>query len=73
MYQPKLLAVALQNVIINHIPKPNKASYDLSKIFQPIILLNILGKLIKKVIRKRLQFQAISNNFVHPNQLDRLK
>ena len=51
------------------ISKPNKASYDLSKIFQPIILLNMLGKLIKKVIGKRPQFQAISNNFVHPNQL----
>jgi len=32
--------------------------------------LNILGK---KVIGKRLQFQIISNNFVHPNQLGKLK
>ena len=33
----------------------------------------MLGKLIEKVTGKRLQFQAISNNFVHPNQLGRLK
>jgi len=38
------------------IPKPNKASYDSFKNFQPIILLNILGKLIEKVISERLQF-----------------
>jgi len=36
------------------ISKPNKASYDSPKIFWPIILLNILGKLIEKVIGKRL-------------------
>ena len=49
------------------IPKPNKASYDSPKMFQPIVLLNTLSKLIEKIIRKRLQFQAISNNFIHPN------
>ena len=32
------------------IPKPNKPSYDNPKAFQPIVLLNTLGKLIKKVI-----------------------
>ena len=47
------------------IPKPNKASYDTSKIFRPIILLNMLGKLIEKVISKRLQFQALFNNTIH--------
>jgi len=53
--------------------KPNKASYDTSKIFRPIILLNTLGKLIKKVISKRLQFQVLSKNFIYPCQLSRLK
>jgi len=33
----------------------------------------MLGKLIKKVIRERLQFQVISNNFIYLNQLGRLK
>ena len=36
--------------------KPNKASYNTSKMSRPIILLNMLGKLIKKVISERLQF-----------------
>ena len=31
-------------------PKPNKILYDSSKIFCPIVLLNILEKLIKQVI-----------------------
>jgi len=34
------------------IPKPNKSSYDNPKAFRPIVLLNTLGKLIKKVIAK---------------------
>jgi len=53
--------------------KPNKASYNTPRIFWPIILLNTLGKLIEKVISERLQFQLISNNFIHPCQLGRLK
>ena len=55
------------------ISKPNKASYNLPKIFHSIVLLNMLGKLIKKVIRERLQFQVISNNFIYLNQLGGLK
>jgi len=55
------------------ISKPNKALYDIPKMFQPIVLLNTLGKLIEKVISERLQFQSISNNFIYPCQLGRLK
>jgi len=55
------------------IPKPNKTSYDSSKYFRPIVLLNTLGKLIMKVIGNRLQFYVISNNFIHQSQLDGLK
>ena len=50
------------------IPKPNKQSYDLLKSFRPIVLLNILGKLIKKVISERLQFQVAANDFIHLSQ-----
>ena len=49
------------------IPKPNKPLYDNPKAFRPIILLNTLGKLIEKVIAKRLQFTVASNNFIHPS------
>ena len=53
--------------------KPNKESYDFPKSFWPIVLLNTLGKLIKKVIGKCLQFLLISNNFIHLSQLKGLK
>ena len=55
------------------IPKPNKMAYDNPKAFQPIVLLNTLGKLVEKVIAKKLQFLVASNNFVHPSQLGGLK
>ena len=47
------------------IPKPNKISYNSPKFFKPIVLLNTLGKLIKKVIGDRLQFYVISNNLIY--------
>jgi len=47
------------------ISKPNKVSYDSPKAFKLIVLLNMLGKLIEKVISKRLQFQLISKDFIH--------
>ena len=36
------------------IPKPNKVLYNSLKTFQSIILLNTLGKLIEKVISKKI-------------------
>ena len=51
------------------IPKPNKPVYDISKVFRPIILLNTLGKLIEKMIVRRLQFDAVKYGILHPNQL----
>ena len=53
--------------------KPNKVLYNTSKVFRSIILLNMLGKLVKKVIGDRLQFYVISNNFIHQSQLGGLK
>ena len=55
------------------IPKPNKVLYNLSKLFHSIVLLNITGKLFKKMIRERLQFLLISNNFIYWCQLGGLK
>jgi len=55
------------------IPKPNKSSYDHAKMFYPIVLLNTLGKLIEKIIAKRIQFTVLKNNFIHPCQLGGLK
>jgi len=55
------------------IPKLNKKSYDSSKSFRPIVLLNTISKLIKKVIGERLQFIMVANNFIHSSQLGGLK
>ena len=55
------------------ISKPNKKSYNSFKSFHFIVLMNILGKLFEKMIRERLQFITISNNFIHLYQLDGLK
>jgi len=68
-YWPKYFKY-LSTIII---PKPNKTMYDQLKVFQPIILLNTLEKLIKKVITERLQFTVASNDFIHPSQLGGLK
>ena len=51
------------------IPKPNKMSYNTTKAFRPIILLNTMDKLIEKVISHRLQFHLSANGFLDPNQM----
>ena len=51
------------------IPKPGKLAYDTPKAFCPIVLLNTLGKLIEKIIARRLQFDAVKYSVLHPNQL----
>ena len=55
------------------IPKPNKPAYDHPKAFCLIVLLNILGKLIKKVTAERIQFIVAENSFIHQSQLGGLK
>jgi len=55
------------------IPKPNKSAYNSPKVYRPIVLLNMIGKLFEKMIRERLQFHTIANNFVHQSQLEGLK
>ena len=55
------------------IPKPNKAMFDSPKLYCPIVLLNTIGKLFKKMIGEWLQFHIISNNFIYPSQLGGLK
>jgi len=49
------------------IPKPNKDLYNTPKMFYPIVLLNIMGKLIKKVISNCLQFHMAQNGFLDSN------
>ncbi|CAA7267374.1 unnamed protein product [Cyclocybe aegerita] len=51
------------------VPKPNKPSYAVPKAFRPIVLLITFGKLIKKMIANRIQFDAVKHDIFHPNQL----
>jgi len=62
-YWPELFKESMSIII----PKPNKTSYNTTKAFRPIILLNTLGKLIEKVISHRLQFHLSANGFLDPN------
>jgi len=55
------------------IPKPNKTIFDSPKSYQPIVLLNTIGKLFEKMIGECLQFYMIFNNFIHHSQLGDLK
>ena len=50
------------------ISKPNKSIYDSPKAYYPIVLLNTIGKLFKKMISECLQFHTIANNlFIKAN------
>ena len=68
-YWPSYFKIS-SNIVI---PKPNKTSYDFPKVFWSIILLNMMGKLIEKVISNRIQLHVASNNFIYHSQLDGLK
>ena len=68
-YWPKYFKISSTIIIL----KPNKSLYNQLKAFHPIVLLNTLGKLIKKVVTDRLQFMVACNNFIHPSQLGSLK
>lgn len=50
------------------IPKPNKPDYSKAKAYRPIVLLNCLGKLMEKVIARRMQFDAQKYGLMHACQ-----
>jgi len=55
------------------ISKLNKLFYNTLKAFFPIVLLNMLGKLIEKAISNRFQVYFITTNFIHLSQLGGIK
>jgi len=57
-YSPSHFKKSISIIIL----KPNKSSYNTSKTFWPIVLLNTVGKLIKKVISNRIQVYFIVSN-----------
>lgn len=50
------------------IPKPNKPDYSRAKAYRPIVLLNCIGKLLEKIIAKRMQFDGQQAGVLHPCQ-----
>ncbi|KAF8678491.1 hypothetical protein AX14_004719 [Amanita brunnescens Koide BX004] len=50
------------------IPKPNKPDYTIPKAYRPIALLNMLGKLLTKILANRLQHDAAEFNILHRDQ-----
>ena len=50
------------------IPKPGKSDYSTPKAYHPIALLSVLGKLLTKILAKRLQYEAIAFDLLHPGQ-----
>jgi hypothetical protein len=54
------------NLVI--IPKPKKPAYDVPKAFWPIALLNMLGKLLTKVLARRMQHDGQSHGLFHEGQ-----
>jgi len=47
--------------------KLGKPAYDTSKAFRSIVVLNTLGKLIKKMIARQLQFDTIKYSILYSN------
>lgn len=50
------------------IPKPGKPDYTKAKAYRPIVLLNCLGKLLEKIVARRMQFDAQKFGVMHPCQ-----
>jgi hypothetical protein len=50
------------------IPKLGKPSYSVPKVFRPIVLLNTMGKLIKKCVLNRIQFDCVKHGVFQSNQ-----
>jgi len=50
------------------IPKPGKLSYSTPKSFHPIVLLNMLGKLVEKMLSHHMQYDGVQHGAFQPNQ-----
>ena len=59
---------AWKRLIMVIIPKPNKPSYSVSGAYCPIQLLECLGKLLEKIVAKRLMFDCSHYHLIPPEQ-----
>jgi hypothetical protein len=60
--------IAWKTAMIAVVPKPGKADYSLPKSYRPLALLECLGKLLEKVITKRILHDVGAYNLVPTNQ-----
>ena len=49
------------------IPKPEKPDYSIPKAYQPVALLNCLGKILEKLMANRIAYMAEKHNLLHKN------
>ena len=50
------------------LPKPGKPRYDVPKAYRPIQLLECLGKLVEKIVAKRITFECGKHDILPPEQ-----
>ena len=50
------------------IPKPDKPNYSLAKVHQPISLLEMMSKLMEKVVAKCMQHDIVMHELIPTNQ-----
>jgi hypothetical protein len=55
------------------IPKLGKPHHNTPKMFHPIVLLNTISKLFKKILAQRMQYDAVQLGIFHSNQLSGIK
>jgi hypothetical protein len=51
------------------IPKPNMPDYSDPKAYQPIMLLNCLGKILEKLMAMRITTIAEAHHLLYPDQI----
>jgi len=59
---------AWKTALIAVVPKPGKSDYSLPKSYRPVALLECLGKLLEKVVTKRILHDVGAHNLVPTNQ-----
>ena len=63
-YFPSIWKKAITKVL----PKPSKDDYSSLKAYRPIGLLPVFGKLLEKLLIKRINYHAYTTNNMNPNQ-----
>jgi hypothetical protein len=66
-HYPRIFKQSLTTIV----PKPNKNDYSVATSFQPIQLIECLGKILDKILAHRIQYEVARHEIVPPNQFRR--